>query len=175
MIPPGPELAAVAAEARPLRRPWRVLVAESSMRPALEPGDWLLVDPTTRTWPRRGTIVVVREPGSGLLVVKRVAARPGDTVQTPDGPLLLGPEEAWLLGDGGGDSLDSRSYGAVGGDRLEGRAWLRYGPPGRSLGPIGQPGVGPGRPGVGPGQPGVGPGRPGVGPGRPDAGPEIPG
>ena len=27
--------------------PWRVAVEETSMLPALEPGDWLLVDPTT--------------------------------------------------------------------------------------------------------------------------------
>ena len=109
------------------------------MRPALEPGDWLLVDPTTRAWPRRGTIVVVREPATDLLVVKRVAARPGDTVRTPDGPLVLGPGQAWLLGDAGGSSIDSLSYGAVDADRLEGRAWLRYGPAGRPLGPIGRP------------------------------------
>jgi signal peptidase I len=154
MLPLGPAVEAVASEGRPIGRPWRVLVAESSMRPALEAGDWLLVDPTTRTWPRRGTIVVVREPGSRLLVVKRLAARPGDTVQTTDGPLHLGPAEAWLLGDAGGDSLDSRSYGAVGLDRLAGRAWLRYGPPGRPLGPIGRPGSGPGRPDAGPEMPG---------------------
>jgi signal peptidase I len=117
-----------------------VLVAEGSMRPTLEPGDWLLVDPTTRAWPRRGAIVVVREPASETLVIKRVAARPGDTIRTPDGPHHLGPTEAWLLGDARSDSVDSRSYGPVGVDRLIGRAWLRYGPPGRPLGPIGRTG-----------------------------------
>ena len=147
MIPPGPAIETGASEGQPIGRPWRVQVAESSMRPALEPGDWLLVDPTTRIWPRRGTIVVVREPGSELLVVKRVAARPGDTIHALGGPLRLGPDEAWLLGDAGGDSLDSRTYGTVGVERLEGRAWLRYGPPGRPLGPIGKPGSVPGRAG----------------------------
>ena len=117
-----------------------MLVAEGSMRPTLEPGDWLLVDPTTRAWPRRGTIVVVREPASETLVIKRVAGRPGDTIRTPDGPHYLGPTEAWLLGDARSDSVDSRSYGPVGLDRLIGRAWLRYGPPGRPLGPIGRTG-----------------------------------
>ena len=109
------------------------------MYPALEPGDWLLVDPTTRNWPRRGTIVVARQPATGLLVVKRVAARPGDWVRTPAGRLQLGPGEAWLLGDAPADSVDSREYGAVTVDRLVGRAWLRYGPVGRPLGPIGRP------------------------------------
>ena len=121
-------------------RIWRVLVAAGAMRPALEPGDWLLVDPTTRHWPRRGTIVVVRQPASGMLVVKRVAARPGDTLRTQAGRLRLGPTEAWLLGDAPELSVDSREYGAVTLDHLGGRAWLRYGPVGRPLGPVGQAG-----------------------------------
>jgi len=118
---------------------WRVVVAGDSMRPALAAGDWLLVDPTTRRWPRLGTLVVVREPGSELLVVKRIAGRPGDRIAAPDGPRTLGPTETWLLGDAPDVSIDSRAYGAVGLDRLVGRAWLRYGPPGRPLGTISRP------------------------------------
>ena len=110
------------------------------MRPALEPGDWLLVDSTTRRWPRRGTIVVVRQPGMGTLVIKRVAARPGDTIRVPGGWHRLGPDEAWLLGDAPDVSVDSRTYGAVDLGHLVGRAWLRYGPFGRPLGLIGRPG-----------------------------------
>lgn len=110
------------------RGPWRVLVSEGSMRPALEPGDWLLADPTVRAWPRRGSIVVVREPGSELLVVKRVAARPGDVVRTTDGPIRLAPDRAWLLGDDRARSIDSRTYGPVPLERLVARAWFRYGP-----------------------------------------------
>jgi hypothetical protein len=124
----------------PFGRVWRLLVAEGSMRPALEPGDWLLVDPTTRHWPRRGTIVVVHQPGNGMLVVKRVAARPGDTIRLPGSRRRLGPAEAWLIGDAPDVSIDSRTYGAVSLDHLVGRAWLRYGPFGRPLGPIGRPG-----------------------------------
>ena len=33
--------------------------------PAIEPGDWLLVDPTTIRWPRRGSVVVFHEPDGG--------------------------------------------------------------------------------------------------------------
>ena len=47
------------------------------MRPTIEPGDWLLVDPTVRRWPRRGSVVVFREPESDILAIKRVAAMPG--------------------------------------------------------------------------------------------------
>ena len=100
------------------------------MSPALEPDDWLLVDPTIRRWPRRGTIVLVREPDSDLFVIKRVAGRPGDAVATGFGALRLGPAEAWLVGDAPG-SHDSRHYGPVTVDRLVARAWFRYAPLGR--------------------------------------------
>ncbi|HEY8801250.1 MAG TPA: S26 family signal peptidase [Candidatus Limnocylindrales bacterium] len=115
-------------------------MSEGSMRPAIEPGDWLLVDPTIRRWPRRGTIVVIREPDSDVLAIKRVAAGPGDLVKLDAGHLVLGPDEAWLLSDaadaellaaGLGQPIDSRRYGPVPLDCLLGRVWFRYGPPRR--------------------------------------------
>ena len=95
------------------------------MRPAIEPGDWLLVDPTIRRWPRRGTIVVFHEPESDVLAIKRVAAGPGDAVggvrvtdpetrQEIEVSIRLTPDEAWLLGDDPDVSIDSRRYGPVG-------------------------------------------------------------
>ena len=119
------------------RGPWRVAVSESSMSPTIEPGDWLLVDPTTRRWPRRGAVVVIREPDSDVLAIKRVAAGPGDRVELDQGHLILGADEAWLLSDasdadlmaaGLGQPIDSRRYGPVPVDCLVGRAWFRYGP-----------------------------------------------
>jgi signal peptidase I len=107
---------------------WRVAVAEESMAPALLAGDWLLLDPTPGRWPRRGTVVVFREPDSDLLAIKRVAARGGDRVRIPAGILHLAPDEAWLVGDNLSVSIDSRRYGPVGLDALVGRAWFRYGP-----------------------------------------------
>jgi Signal peptidase, peptidase S26 len=107
---------------------WRVAVAEESMAPALAPGDWLLLDPTTRGWPRRGSIVVFHEPDSGILAIKRVAAGPGDRVRIPAGILHLGPDEVWLLGDNAAVSIDSRRYGPVTLAALVGRVWFRYGP-----------------------------------------------
>lgn len=150
-------LAAVFDAATILRRarrgPWRAEVAEGSMMPALLPGDWLLLDPTCRRWPRPGTIVVIREPGTGILAIKRVAARGarrgraaigGDAIGRdaatgeepaapgPDGPRrLLGSREAWLLGDAADGSVDSRAYGPLDADALVARAWFRYGPVGR--------------------------------------------
>jgi signal peptidase I len=131
-----PGLGRIAARRRP-RGPWRVAVIEASMRPAIEPGDWLLVDPTTRRWPRRGAIVVIREPDSDVLAIKRVSAGPGERVDLDEGHLVLGADEAWLLSDatdaellaaGLGQPIDSRRYGPVPLEFLLGRAWFRYGP-----------------------------------------------
>jgi Signal peptidase, peptidase S26 len=116
---------------------WRVAVAEESMAPALAPGDWLLLDPTTRRWPCRGSVVVFREPDSGILAIKRVAAGSADRVRIPAGILHLGPDEAWLLGDNAAVSIDSRRYGPVALEALVGRVWFRYGPT-RRVGPIGR-------------------------------------
>ena len=126
-------------------------VVEGSMRPSIEPGDWLLVDPIVRRWPRRGSLVVFREPESDILAIKRVAAIPGDVVkgvrvtdpdtgQEVEVTIRLVPDEAWLLGDDPAVSIDSRRYGPVPLERLVGRAWFRYAPL-RRIGPLGR-GVG---------------------------------
>lgn len=125
------------------RGPWRVAVAEGSMRPAIASGDWLLVDPTVRRWPRAGTVVIVREPETDVLAIKRVAVGPGGIVrnvpvtdpETGEDRIVavrLGPHEAWLLGDAADGSIDSRAYGPLGRDRLVARAWFRYAPLGRA-------------------------------------------
>ena len=107
------------------------------MSPAIEPGDWLLVDPTTRAWPRRGSLVVFREPDGDGLAVKRVAGRPGDRIPFGGGFLVLGPDEAWLRADaserqtsaaGFGPPVDSERFGPVTLEQLVGRVWFRYGP-----------------------------------------------
>ncbi len=107
------------------------------MRPAIEPGDWLLVDPTPSIWPRRGSVVVFREPDSDELAIKRVAAGPGDRVPYAEGYLILAADEAWLLSDAPdaafmaawlGQPVDSRRYGPVPVGLLVGRAWFRYAP-----------------------------------------------
>ncbi len=107
------------------------------MRPAIEDGDWLLVDPTVDRWPRRGSIVVFREPDGDALAVKRVVAGPGDRVPFEGGFIELAEDEAWLLSDatedeavaaGFGPPIDSRRYGPVPLELLVGRAWFRYAP-----------------------------------------------
>jgi len=116
------------------------------MASSLLPGDWLFLDPTGRRWPRPGSIVVIREPGTGVLAIKRVAARGvrgavagvgcSGTGRSAEAGLErlehpLGSREAWLLGDAPADSIDSRTYGPLDADALVARAWFRYGPPGR--------------------------------------------
>lgn len=104
------------------------------MRPALEPGDWLLTR-RVRGVPARGTIVVVTiQPGTFL--VKRVIGLPGERVVVADGqvhvdgttlaePWASGrtapdsevevPSDAvWILGDNRAlSSSDSRTIGPV--------------------------------------------------------------
>lgn len=141
-----------------LRGPWRVAVAEASMTPSIEDGDWLLIDPTVGRWPRRGSVVVFREPGSDVLAIKRVAGRPGDWIPFADAWLRLADDEAWLLSDaddsalldaGLGRAVDSREYGPVPVDALVGRAWFRYWPV-RRIGRLPKAPVAPFRRGPGP-------------------------
>lgn len=110
------------------------------MLPDIAPGDWLLVDPTIRRWPRRGTIVLFRDPEDDGLSIKRVAGLPGERVPFNGGYLILRPDEAWLEADatpavaaaaGFGPPIDSERFGPVPIERLVGRVWFRYGPRGR--------------------------------------------
>src|SRR6185369_6422935 len=93
------------------RGPWRVAVTEASMAPAIEPGDWLVVNPLASTWPRAGAVVVFHEPISDALAIKRVAAGPGERVRFADGYLTLGPDEAWLIADAAASATAAAGYG----------------------------------------------------------------
>jgi nickel-type superoxide dismutase maturation protease len=92
-----------------------VVVDGESMRPALEPGDRLLV---VRLRPRVGDVVALRHDGG--TIVKRVAAIDDvdDTLQ--------------VLGDNAGASTDSRTFGSVPRTSIIGRAVYRYAPASRS-------------------------------------------
>ena len=99
---------------------WRVAVAERSMEPALRPGDWLLAWRGVRAGPppriRPGQIVLARHPGRpGMLLVKRAVRR------EPDG--------WWLESDNSGvGEVDSRAFGVVAAELIEGRVLARYWP-----------------------------------------------
>ena len=87
-------------------------VADTSMQPALRPGDRVLVSRWLRT--RAGDVVVVRDPEAhSTLLIKRVASisRTGEVVVRGDSPNV---------------SRDSRHFGPVPRALVLGRAFYRY-------------------------------------------------
>jgi nickel-type superoxide dismutase maturation protease len=88
------------------------------MEPALEPGDWPLVDPGAYAHqaPGPGSLILAPDPRqSDLLLLKRVAS------VDPDGRLHL-------LGDAPDASTDSRTFGSIDPTTVQGRPWFRYWP-----------------------------------------------
>jgi len=127
-------------------------VAGLSMSPSLQDEDYLLVDRVFyRLTPlRRGDIVVFRSPADGRYLVKRVAALPGELLETgadgslrvngsvalPAGSMPAGPsvvrvpaDRFFCLGDNAPQSQDSRAFGPVETAAIHGRVLLRYFPP----------------------------------------------
>jgi nickel-type superoxide dismutase maturation protease len=95
----------------------RFLVADTSMLPALRPGDRLLI----ARWPqpRAGDLVVFRDPEAhSTFLVKRVASA------SADGTLEV-------RGDNPNVSRDSRHFGPVAPRLVLGRALYRYLPASR--------------------------------------------
>ena len=129
----------------------------ASMAPALRSGERVLVDKLSMRFapPRRGDVVVFRDPGaSGVVLVKRILALPGETVRYSgdqvlvvaddpcarlDGPGVvertLGPDEYFALGDNRGRSSDSRQWGPLPAATIMGRVRWRVYPP-RRFGPV---------------------------------------
>ena len=100
---------------------WRVAVAESSMEPALRPGDWLVAWRGWRGRPqvRPGQVVIARHPEHpGLLLVKRAAWR-------EPGGWWLDSDNRWP------GAVDSSCFGPVDSDLIEAKVLTRYWPPGR--------------------------------------------
>ena len=92
------------------------------MEPALEPGDWVLVDERAyrRKLPRRGHVVIAKDPRDpDRNLVKRVAQ-----VDLHGGVRIEGDNPA--------ESTDSREFGPVAPENVVGRVRWRYWPPGRA-------------------------------------------
>jgi nickel-type superoxide dismutase maturation protease len=107
--------------ARAAMRYRRFAISGASMQPALEPGDWVLVDEKAyrRRLPRRGHIVVAADPRDPARhLVKRVA---GVDLH----------RQVQLAGDNPDESTDSRHFGPVPANTVRGRVRWRYWPPGR--------------------------------------------
>ena len=134
----------------------RVEVAGESMTPALLPGDFLILRRGAPERDGAfGQVVATRDPrpeGDGRLLLKRIVGLPGEALRVGGGVQVngrallesyahgetpheqhrginrLGNDEYFLLGDHRGASTDSRDFGPVRVDRIEGTATLRYWP-----------------------------------------------
>ncbi|MBM4457030.1 MAG: signal peptidase I [Chloroflexi bacterium] len=126
-----------------------------SMEPNLHSEQRLVVEKLTYRFhgPRRGDVVVLRDPGGGSeLLIKRVIGLPGEWVGIADGrvyvdgvlleepylnQITLGSGRSWVtpplhvfvMGDNRGASRDSRVFGPVSLDHIVGRVLVRYWPP----------------------------------------------
>jgi signal peptidase I len=123
-------------------------VSSPSMEPTLPVGSTVLVDKLTPRWRGVGVgdVVVFTSPDDGADTVKRVVAVGGQTVALEDavlhvdgvavdepqvdlsridgtwfGPVTVPDGSVFVLGDSRGVSIDSRTYGAVPLDDIEGR------------------------------------------------------
>lgn len=132
-----------------------VRVHHSSMRPTLHDGDGLLIDKFSYLLrdPKVGEIVTAHLPDTGESVVKRVVAVGGDSIGIIDGvltrngvavddsyanrqdmagyfwgPIDVPKGEVFLMGDNRLDSVDSRDYGPVPVDAIDGRLLARFWP-----------------------------------------------
>ena len=125
------------------------------MRPALEPGDWVIAK-RHRGVPERGVVVVFASPQDRqLMLVKRVIGMPGEQVSVADGQVhidgstlaepwasartspdsddLVPDDAVWVLGDNRALSFaDSRTIGAVRLDEITWKALAIYWPSGRA-------------------------------------------
>ena len=140
----------------------RSIVVGESMETTLSEGDQLLVDKLSLNFtdPDYGDIVTVRANGlsntyKDELIVKRVIAKPHDTIDFKDGevilnskvleedyladtvktyapnwegPLTLKDDEYFVLGDNRGNSTDSRFIGPVKKEDIVGSIWIQIYP-----------------------------------------------
>ncbi len=129
-----------------------VLTEGRSMEPTLHDGDALVIDRVTYRFrdPEVGDIVMAITPDTRESVVKRVVAIGGDSIGIENGvllrngrpvtepfanhgemdgfywgPIVVPEHHVFLLGDNRIDSVDSRHYGAVSVDDIEGRYAFR--------------------------------------------------
>jgi signal peptidase I len=135
--------------AEPLRIP------SDSMAPTILHGDHVLSDRLTYRFrdPERGELAVFSSPDTGELTLKRVVGVGGDRIEVRDGVLLVNGERqrepfvdrdvvdgvffgpvrvpagtVFVMGDARDNSRDSRAFGPVPVDDVEGRAILRLWP-----------------------------------------------
>ncbi|MCS7251413.1 MAG: signal peptidase I [Anaerolineae bacterium] len=135
----------------------RFQIEGSSMEPNLRDGEYVLISKISYWFgsPQRGDVVVFRFPHDPHRdFIKRIIGLPGETVAIRDGkvfidgrpleetyirspiiytygPVTLGPDEYFVLGDNRNASNDSHNWGTLPYSAIIGEAWLVYWPPSR--------------------------------------------
>jgi len=132
-------------------------IPSESMVPTLEVGDRVFVNKFVYRFsePERGDIVVFRSTEGGEEeLIKRVVGVPGDTVEDRDGvlfvngvpqkepyvnaqfpdsgfygPTIVPPGHVFAMGDNRANSRDSRFFGPVPFENIEGEAFVSFWPP----------------------------------------------
>jgi signal peptidase I len=133
-------------------RAW--VVEGPSMQPNLYYGQRVMMEKVTYRFlhgPQRGDVVVVKTPDSREPLIKRVIALPGETIEMRGGSVLINGQEVkepwvkhnarrdfpattvpplhvFIMGDNRPDSRDSRAFGPVHLDQIEGQALFIYWP-----------------------------------------------
>lgn len=93
----------------------RFRVEDDSMRPVLEPGDYVLVNRWAYKFrpPAKGDLVVVRDPEAPQrFLVKRIS-------DAPDAGRIH------IAGDNANRSRDSRTFGPIALREIVGKVWIR--------------------------------------------------
>ncbi|MBI3341882.1 signal peptidase I [Candidatus Curtissbacteria bacterium] len=128
-------------------------VKGESMTPNFKDGELLLVEKVSyRIYkPSRGDVIVFKAPGSANVdFIKRVIGVPGENVKVENGTVYindkklnepyekqetrgdininLGNNQYFVLGDNRGGSSDSRVFGPIDRNTIEGKAWFVYWP-----------------------------------------------
>ena len=135
-------------------------IPSESMVPTLEVGDRVFVNKFVYRFsePQRGDIIVFRSvEGEGEDLIKRVIGVPGDRIaiingvlhvngetqketylrdarpldEGPNGPTRVREEEVFMMGDNRANSRDSRFFGPVPIENIEGEAFVIFWPPWR--------------------------------------------
>jgi signal peptidase I len=127
-----------------------------SMWTTLDDNDYLIADKIAYRLhaPQRGDIVILRPPTDNSKdFIKRVIALPGEQLIVRDGVVFINghrlnepylpeqwtvfnnvsvtmipPNEYFVMGDNRNRSQDSRTFGPISRDRIDGRAWFRIWP-----------------------------------------------